>query len=226
MVNSTTNTERDRALQLAQEYQDRGYEVLLEPSVENLPDFLKKYRPDLIAIRESESVLIEVKSRSALNSSSNRYLSDLAQLVEQQPGWRFELVITNPEDIAYSRQVEESLQRSEIESRIEVAKQLATQQVESAFIYSWSLVEATLRLIVQKEELNLQRFSPLYLVKALAIEGIISKSEYQLLMNAISLRNAIVHGFKTTQQLTPDSVYELIEVMEQLLITTHSEAVV
>jgi uncharacterized protein YutE (UPF0331/DUF86 family) len=222
MVTSTTNTERERTLQLAQEYRDEGYTVLLEPSLENLPDFLKKYHPDIVAIRGGESVVIEVKSRSALNSSSHQYLRNLAQLVEQQPGWRFELIITNPEDTAYSRQVEESFQQSEIESRIQVARQLATQHVESAFLYSWSLVEATLRLIVQKERLNSQRFSPLYLVKELVNEGMISKSEYQLLMNAISLRNAIVHGFKTTQQLTEDSIYELIEIMEQLLKALHS----
>jgi uncharacterized protein YutE (UPF0331/DUF86 family) len=223
MVTSIANTERDRALQLAQEYRDKGYEVLLEPPLENLPDFLQKYRPDIIASRGGESVVIEVKSRSALNSTSHQYLRDLAQLIEQQPGWRFELVVTNPKDTAYSRQAEESFQQNEIESRLQVARQLATQHVESAFLYSWSLVEATLRLVVQNEGLNSQRFSPIYLVKELVIAGIISKSEYQLLMNAISLRNAIVHGFKTTQQITQDSVSELIKITEQLLKTLHSE---
>jgi uncharacterized protein YutE (UPF0331/DUF86 family) len=224
MVTSTTNTERERVLQLDHEYRDEGYEVLLEPRLEDLPGFLGKYRPDIIASKGAESVVIEIKSRSALNSSSHQYLRNLAQLVEQQPGWRFELIITNPEDTAYSRQVEESFQQSEIESRIQIARQLATQHVESAFLYSWSLVEATLRLIIQTEGLNSQRFSPLYLVKELVSEGMISKSEYQLLMNAISLRNAIIHGFKTTQQLTEVYVYELIEIMEQLLKNLHSEA--
>jgi hypothetical protein len=39
-------------------------------------------------------------------------------------------------------------------------------------------------------------------------------------MNALSLRNAIAHGFKTTQ-LTHESVYELIEITEQLLKALH-----
>lgn len=223
MATSTTNTERERALQLAQEYRDKGYEVLLEPRPKKLPDFLKKYRPDLVVSREGESVVIEVKSRSSLNSSSHQYLRNLAELIEQQPGWRFELVITNPPDIAYSLQAKDSFEYSEIESRIQVAKQLAKQHVESAFLYCWSLVEATLRLVVQNEKLSLQRFSPLYLVKELVTEGIISNAEYQLLMNAISLRNAIAHGFKTTPQLNEDSIYQLIELMEQLLKTLHSE---
>jgi uncharacterized protein YutE (UPF0331/DUF86 family) len=85
-------------------------------------------------------------------------------------------------------------------------------------LYAWSLVEATLRLVAEKEGLSLQRFDSLYLVKQLAIEGVISKSEYQVLMNALSLRNAIAHGFKTTQ-LTPKNVQELIETTEKLLKT-------
>jgi hypothetical protein len=35
-------------------------------------------------------------------------------------------------------------------------------------------------------------------------------------MNALSLRNAVAHGFKTSE-LTLNSLYELIEVTENLL---------
>lgn len=41
-------------------------------------------------------------------------------------------------------------------------------------------------------------------------------------MNALSLRNAIAHGFKTTQ-ITQNFVYELIEITEQLLEALHSD---
>ncbi|WP_167407708.1 hypothetical protein [Nostoc flagelliforme] len=154
-------------------------------------------------------------------TASNQYLGNLAQAVEKHPGWRFELVMTNPEDTMYSLKAEASLQEREIESQLQLAKQLTTQHPELALLYSWSLVEATLRLIAQKEELSLERFDPRYLVKKLAIEGVISKSEYQLLMNALPLRNSIAHGFKTTQ-ITQNSVYELIELTEQLLRSLHT----
>ncbi|MEH2052070.1 hypothetical protein [Nostoc sp.] len=221
METPTANLERERLLKLAEEYREKGYEVFFHPNPEELPDFLNKYRPDMIVRRGEENVVIEVKSRSSLNSSSNQDLRNLAQAVEKHPGWRFELVMTNPEDIMYSLKAEGSLQEHEIESQLQVARQLTTQHPESAILYSWSLVEATLRLIAQKEELSLQRFDPLYLVKQLAIEGVISKSQYQLLMNSLLLRNSIAHGFKTTQ-ITQNSVYELIELTEQLLRTLHT----
>ncbi|MFM7575533.1 MAG: hypothetical protein ACKO5Q_01110 [Microcystaceae cyanobacterium] len=220
MKTPTATLERERLLQLAEEYRDKGYEISFHPNPEDLPDFLRNYRPDMVVRRGEEAVIIEVKSRRTLSSSSSQYLQNLAQSVEQHPGWRFELVMTNPEDTVYSPNAENSLQQPEIETRLQVARQLATQYPESAILYCWSLVEATLRLVAEQEGISLQRLDPLYLVKQLVIEGIISRPEYQLLINSLSLRNAIAHGFKATQ-ITQESVYRLIDVTEQLLDTLH-----
>ncbi|MDX2272201.1 MAG: hypothetical protein NW237_09685 [Cyanobacteriota bacterium] len=223
MMTPTANLERERLLQLAEKYRNKGYEISFHPKPEDLPDFLQDYHPDMIVRQGNEAVIIEVKSRHSLNSSTGQYLQNLAQSVEQHPGWRFELVMTNPEDVAYSLNAESSLQKPEIESRLQIARQLSRQHPEPAILYSWSLVEATLRLVAELEELSLQRLDPLYLVKQLVTEGVISRSEYQLLMNALSLRNAIAHGFQSTQ-VTQESVYEVIDVAEQLLKTLHTSA--
>jgi uncharacterized protein YutE (UPF0331/DUF86 family) len=97
-----------------------------------------------------------------------------------------------------------------------IAKQIVSQNLEASILYTWSLVEATLRLISEKEELSLKKNDPRSLVKQLTYEGIISRSDYQSLMNALSLRNAVAHGFKTNE-LTLNSVHELIEVTKNLL---------
>jgi Holliday junction resolvase len=89
MATPTANLERERLLQLAEEYRDKGYEISFHPNPEDLPDFLRNYRPDMIVRRGDEAVIIEVKSRRSLNSSSRQYLQNLAQSVEQHPGWRF-----------------------------------------------------------------------------------------------------------------------------------------
>ncbi|WP_293135574.1 hypothetical protein [Microcoleus sp. bin38.metabat.b11b12b14.051] len=218
MATLTANREREQLLKIAEEYRQKGYEILFPPNLEDLPEFLKSYPPDLIVRRGEESVIIEVKSRTSLNSSSTQYL---AQAVAKNPGWRFELMMTNSEDAVDIPKAEDSFQESEIELGLQVAKQLVTQHLESAMLYSWSLVEATLRIVAQKEELSLQRLEPHYLVKKLTAEGVISKSEYQLLMNSLSLRNPIAHGFKSTQ-LTENSVYELIAIAAKLLKDLHS----
>lgn len=173
MATPTANIERERLLKLAKEYRDKGYEVSFHPNPEELPDFLRSYRPDMIVRREEEAVIIEVKSRSSLNSSSAQYLGNLAKVVEQHPGWRFELVVTNPDDTMYSPKAEGSFQELEIKSRLQVVRQLSEQYPESAILYSWSLVEATLRLVAEKERLSLQRFDPLYLVKHLPLSVVL-----------------------------------------------------
>jgi uncharacterized protein YutE (UPF0331/DUF86 family) len=210
----TEQLERSRLLELVTEYRQKGYEVLLSPKPEELPDFLRSYRPDMIVSRGEEKVVIEVKSRPSIASA--QYLQGLAQAVEEHPGWRVELVMTNPEDALYSAKVEGSLQEHEIKSQLQVARELTVHHPESAILYAWSLAEATLRLLANKEGLDLQRPEPLRLLKQLATEGVISKAEYQSLMNAFALRNAIAHGFKTTH-LTPNVVLNLIEVTGQLL---------
>jgi len=194
----------------------------LYPKLEDLPDFLKNYRPDMIAHRGNEAVVVEVKSRSDISSSSSQYLRNLAQVIEQHSDWRFELVITNSGEHEYALKSEGSLQQHEIVSQLQVAKQLVSQHPESAILYSWALTDATLRLITEKEGLSLQRFDTGYLVKQLVVEGVISRSDYQFLMNVRSLRNAIAHGFKTTE-ITADLVCHLIEITECLLKSLHSE---
>jgi uncharacterized protein YutE (UPF0331/DUF86 family) len=224
MATPTVNLEREKVLQLAAEYRKEGYEVFFHPSSDDLPDFLKGYRPDLVLKRGNESVIVEVRSRFSLNSPSTQYLRYLAQVVEEHSDWRFELVMTNSEDIIDSPNIEGSLQQSEIETRLQAARQLVSQYPESAILYSWSLVEATLRLVADHEGLNLQRFEPLYLMKQLVTEGLISRSQYQLLKNAYSLRSNIAHGFKITQ-LSQESVYELIDITEHLLETLNTSTI-
>lgn len=214
MAARTEQLERERLLKLAEEYRQKGYEVLLPPQPEELPDFLRGYRPVLIVRRGEEAIVVEVKSRSSIASA--QYLRELVTAVEKHPGWRVELVITNPEDALYSANIEHSLEENEIKAQLQVARELTARHPESAILFTWSLAEATLRLLSNREGLSLQKPELLRLLKQLATEGAISREHYQLLMNASQVRNAIAHGFKATKP-TPNYVLELIEVVEQLL---------
>ncbi len=46
---------------VAGDYRQRGYDVDIQPSGANLPDFLGGFRPDLIARRPGDNVVVEVK---------------------------------------------------------------------------------------------------------------------------------------------------------------------
>ena len=71
---------------------------------------------------------------------------------------------------------------------MQVARELTSHHPESAMLYTWSLAEATLRLLAEHEGLSLQKLeSPLRLLKQLTTEGVISQTDHQLLMDAFSV---------------------------------------
>lgn len=226
MMNAQTlELERKKLVELAQEYRQKGYEVILSPKYEEIPHFLRDYgySPDMIAIRGEEGVIVEVKSRRSLRNYAKN-IQTLAQVVDQHPGWKFDLIITNPDNELYTDKIEDSLQVDEIKSRLQIAKQLTNNYPEAAMLFIWSLAEATLRLLGEHEGLILQKIeSPLHLLKLLVTEGVVSQTEYQLLVDNFQLRNAIAHGFKTTS-LTVNSILELIELIENLLASLNADS--
>ncbi len=216
MVISNATLEREKLLKVAEQYRDQGYDVILHPGPDDVPDFLRNYRPNMIVRRGEDSAVVEVKSRASLSTAASQYLQKLAQSIEQQVGWRLELVVTNLEDEVYPSQAGDPLNDAEIKAGLQQSKLLATQHPEATLLYVWSLAEAMLRLLAVNEDMSLSSFEPLYLIKQLTTEGVISRSQYQQLMNFLAFRNAIAHGFKT-KPITQDAVYDLITLVQDLL---------
>ena len=78
----------------AEEYRSRGYEVLVEASL----DFLPGFTADLLVRKGDEVKVIEVKSRPSL--AADPKISELARIIESKPGWTFELLlVSEPEKL-------------------------------------------------------------------------------------------------------------------------------
>ena len=84
-MDDTIALERERASAIAAEYRRKGYEVIEEPSTEQLPDFLSGYQPDLIVRKGDEAIIVEVKTRSSL--AAYPQIRELARTLEGEPGW-------------------------------------------------------------------------------------------------------------------------------------------
>jgi hypothetical protein len=93
---------------------------------------------------------------------------------------------------------------------------MLAQPLESVLIYVWSLGEATLRLLAQQENIALKSHAATNLVNQLVVEGAISRTEYQCLIDTLPLRNAAAHGFQINN-LNWESIERLIVTIEQLL---------
>lgn len=210
----------NRAEKLAEEYRQQGYEVLFMPDSEELPDFLKPFRPDLVVFRDEIKKVIEVKSRASL--SGNPQIREMARLIQNREGWDLELSIVGIGEDIFLAEEAEPYNADDIICKTEDAKQLMDSgHAEAAFLYAWSANEAALRLLSEKEGIEIKTNSPLHIIKNLATEGVISGNDYDMLMSARNVRNAIVHGYKH-RELTPRMIYELIHFTQEVMNPSES----
>ncbi len=216
MAQHKTDMERKRITAIAREYAEKGYDVNISPNRDELPEFLQNYRPDIIATSYNENVVVEVKSGRNLVKSP--YLPKLAKAIEENEGWRFEMVITNPR--GKKEPIEDDidvLTKEDITKRIDEIKHLLEiGQIEAAILLGWSAIEGTLRLMAMRERIKIKRRTASYLSKKMYNMGIITPDEYNVLHNAIELRNAVIHGYKT-EKADSAVVVDMLGIIGELL---------
>jgi uncharacterized protein YutE (UPF0331/DUF86 family) len=215
MNNVSHEAYRQKLQEIAAEYEARGYEVLVEPRPEQLPEFLAGFRPDLVARGPNESVVVEVKVGTQ-TAASERF-RELAETIQRQPGWRFSLVVIDPRSDEVAPPTQQLLARQEIVDRLGRANELLkTGATDAAFLLMWVAVEALLRHIATREGLPLERVPSSSLMKELFSLGILSRSELEVAQRAFSVRNALVHGFATTR--LDETSRELAQFAQKLLL--------
>ena len=175
MTRTATPPPRARRLQeVAQEYRARGYEVVVGPGGDQLPESLVPYRPDLLARRGDERVVVEVKSWASPGQGPK--LEDLARAVKAQPGWRFDVVLTDPEALRLPDGGARAWDEEDVAHGLaEVDALLGAGHTEPALLLAWSATEATLRLLAAREEIELARGDPPYLLERLATRAAITQ---------------------------------------------------
>jgi DNA-binding Lrp family transcriptional regulator len=215
MNNVSHEAYRQKLQEIAAEYEARGYEVLVEPRPEQLPEFLAGFRPDLVARGLNDSVVVEVKVGTQ-TAASERF-RELAETIQRQPGWRFSLVVIDPRSDEVAPPTQQLLDRQEIGDRLGRANALLkTGATDAAFLLMWVSVEALLRHIATREGLPLERVPSSSLMKELFSLGILSRSELEVAQRAFSVRNALVHGFATTR--LDETSRELAQFAQKLLL--------
>jgi REase_AHJR-like protein len=206
---------RQRAHNIAEEYRNKGYEVIEEPSPKQLPKFLSGYRPDLLVRKGDEAIVTVVKSRSSLAKDSR--IQQLAQLLQPMPHWNFELVVVGEGEEINTPEGARPFERDDILRGVKtVEKLMALGFSEPALLLAWSALEGTVRLLTEEEGIALDRFSALHILKQAVINGVISRDDYNLLMHVLKYRNALMHGFKPVD-FDPNLVKDLLNTTKRLL---------
>ena len=200
--------------QTAEEYLRRGYEVMRQPQLDFLPDF----RPDLVARKGDEAIVIEVKARSSL--AANPKIREFAEIIRSKPGWSFELILVAEPEKLDSPDDAQSLGSEGILGQIEKAeKALEAGLSEAAFLLAWSACEAAVREMNASQGVSTKGIStPSYVLNQAVSQGVISRDEYNKLTGMMRYRNAIVHGF-SLNDFSDDLVKDLIKNVRRMTKT-------
>ncbi len=197
---------------LAAEYRARGYEVRVRPSGDDLPPFLREFRPEIIATSPEANVVLEVKPYPQFDDEEAR---ELAEVVERNPGWRFDVMLVNPpvgpdipaqEHLADDEQVTRMLENAETLSK--------EGHIEAAGLIAYSALETILRRLAQSKAPQIERQSSARVLKELYSLGNIHPDTFEKLLPLMEFRNAVAHGFKPRN--AAPSIPEVIDEIRHL----------
>jgi hypothetical protein len=161
---------------------------------------------------------LEVKSRSSL--AKDPQTRELARSLQTKAHWNFELVVVGGRERFSAPEGARLFERDDILRGIEAAERLLESGFSDAsLLLAWSTSEATVRLLTEEEGIVFDHFNPLYILKLAVMNGVISRDDYNFVMNIVKYRNALVHGFKTID-FNPALVKKLISTAKRLLQST------
>lgn len=215
MSSAIRSSERQALRRVAREYQRDGYEVLIEPSTEMLPDWLGSFQIDLLASNKDEHVVVEIKSQPNLNAPPP--VDALARAVESHAGWRLDFVVVNSRGAKLTHERERLLDEKELGRRIEMASKLQDEGLyEAAMLMLWSAIEGALRRSAVLAGILIESFDTIALLKQLHFQGLLTADQYRSLRGAADIRNATAHGLKSRAP-SSDSLEALKDLANDLL---------
>lgn len=166
---------------IARRMRSEGWDVVAKPGPELLPDSLSDFRPDLVARRGEEAVVVEVRSR---RRPPDVDMVQLAERISELPGWRLNVVYL-PGELAVA-------DREQLLRWASSADALAGTAPEAALLLAWAAAEGALHRLAEARGVDTEQAGRL--LAALAGLGIVEDDEHDQLRRAMETRNALAHG--------------------------------
>jgi hypothetical protein len=206
-------SEREAIRQYADWYSRQGYRVSIEPSPRELPEFLRTMAPDLIARRDGENIVVEIKTSSP---GSFEQVQRLARALEHRAGWKLQVVYADLADPEWDPPSQLPA-IPDLMARLDAVADEDADQGRLQFLVLWSIIEAAARYRLSPLKISpTRRISSSALLKMLVTEGVIDEDRYAVLRRGLAVRNAIAHGF-LNQAVDPALFDDLRRAAKRLL---------
>jgi uncharacterized protein YutE (UPF0331/DUF86 family) len=211
MVGSRSDERLRRQRSLAQEYRKRGYQVVEQPRGDSLPPFLRGFSPDLIATKDDDCAVVEIKTAESLRGSNE--IKELAAAVEPHAGWRFELISLGTDSGAASAQLSEAGLEHLLAAALAAYD---SGQKDLSLIYLVSVLDELVQDVAVQHRIKGRDRSARSVIQELAFQGIIDGTTTDVLDQAWDRRKAIVHGRAEGESLSRDEVLRIVEACREL----------
>ncbi|AFY49505.1 Holliday junction resolvase [Nostoc sp. PCC 7524] len=222
MTNNTKSLYDEKVKSLADKYVSEGFQVLIEPTMDQLPFDLGNYQPDIIATKDNAGLVIEVKTN--LSRISVESLKALAEKVSKHPGWRFLLVTLEDTETKSLPGASEQLPSwQELIDRFDQAHRLIeNHEIEPAFLFLWSIFEGALRRRAVDASIPVEHFPVRGLLKQMYSLGELSISQFDMVQACFEVRNRLVHGYM--EKLNLQVVHNFDNLVRELLAEWKTES--
>lgn len=190
----------------------QGYQLIRQPSPGELPDFLRGFRPDAIAIGPTPSLVIEVLSKRSLPNDTK--VRQLQSLFADHPDWRLEVIYTSSEGVPLSQATDD-----DVSAALDEARRVADISPRPALLLAWSVLEAIGRRL--EPELAGRSLTPASLIDVMISTGRLPQAEAGFLREMAKTRNAVAHGLLELRPSGQD-VQRLLQTCDHLSKQPHA----
>ena len=175
---------------VSNELQADGYTVIVEPSASLLPDVLRGYRVDAVAIGKQPKLLIEiVREKSGVSDR----LKQMRQLLEGITDWQLRVVVVGDQD----RDPISKVSIQDIRAALNSIEVIAKSDTRAALLMCWASFEAFARTLNPSNFARPQ--TPGRIVEEFASGALIPPSDAAFLREMVTKRNQLIHGALNTQ---------------------------
>ena len=200
---------------LAEEYQKLGYTVVVEPSAALIPSFLGNYKPEILAKKDDEHLLFDVKLEGARDVAE--FWRMVAE-VKRHAGWKLTgVTVPNVDPEVNTSGVLSDLDVDGLRQQLHEIDLLSLDpQLQSVILPRlWVVYIAALRVLAVQEGFDRDGDADYERLVRAQSNGLISNAEFEEARALLGLRNSIVDGSDAV--VAPEDCLQLRQMIQRAI---------
>jgi len=200
---------------ISEELEENGYTVVIAPDPSMIPFDLQNYLPDILATKDRENLIVEVKLRSTPRTIE-RY-KQISETVSKQKNWRFMLTTVDDRYQGEEHVIKTDFDITALPKILDKINRLfETESYVLALPYLWSVYISGMRTLGHKHGVLIDVTTDRSVLNYMYSLGEISNEEFDKSFFFLDLRNRLVHTFDL--QITKEQAIEMQDYVKKKLV--------